>query len=145
MAGLIVDDVMTRHPRTMSSAATILAAYEAMSSGNFRHLPVLDGKRSIGIVSDRDILRHMPPLSHEPRDRAAHGQFLQRPIAEIMTQNPLTVLEGSPLEVVVELMLVNQVSAVLVEDQAATLRGIVTTVDVASALLRLLRGEISQR
>ncbi len=145
MSELRVDDVMTRNPRTVTAGASLLAAYECMSEGNFRHLPVVDGRKAVGILSDRDVLRHMPPLSRAPFDRAAHGDFLKRAVVEIMTQGPLSVPEGTSLEVAVELMLVNQVSAVLVVDDAEALRGILTMVDAAGVLLRLIRGELSAR
>ncbi|MHB8419261.1 MAG: CBS domain-containing protein [Myxococcales bacterium] len=138
-AEICVDDVMTRNPRSLSSTATALEAYEVMSEGNFRHLPIVEGRRPVGIVSDRDILRHMPAISTAPADRAAQGQFLQRPVVEIMTSNPLALPEGAPLDVAVELMLVNQVGAVLIVDRHEGLRGIVTMVDVAAVLLRMLR------
>jgi CBS domain-containing protein len=55
--GVSVADCMTQHPETIdASEATGLAA-SLMIHGGFRHLPVLDGERLVGIVSIRDLMR----------------------------------------------------------------------------------------
>jgi CBS domain-containing protein len=48
---------MTRNPQTISSDATIEEALERMLDGGFRHLPVMDGERMVGMISMRDLLR----------------------------------------------------------------------------------------
>jgi acetoin utilization protein AcuB len=112
-----------------------------MMSGNYRHLPVVDGPKTVGIVSERDLLAHMPPTAKGSVANSAHGQYLARPVGEIMTSGPITVNEDASLDAALELMLVNQVGTVLVVDAGGKLSGIVTMVDVAATLLRLLRGE----
>jgi CBS domain-containing protein len=49
-------DVMTKNPRTIEADKPFLHALQAMHEGGFRHLPVLDGERLLGIVSVRDAL-----------------------------------------------------------------------------------------
>jgi CBS domain-containing protein len=48
---------MTRHPQTISSDATIDEALQRMLDGGFRHLPVVDAGRMVGMLSMRDISR----------------------------------------------------------------------------------------
>lgn len=48
---------MTRGPQTISSEATIEEALGRMLEGGFRHLPVVDGGRMVGMLSMRDISR----------------------------------------------------------------------------------------
>jgi CBS domain-containing protein len=47
-------EVMTRHPATMPPASKAIDALRLMSDGGFRHVPVVDGGRIIGIVSHGD-------------------------------------------------------------------------------------------
>jgi CBS domain-containing protein len=54
-AGHIVDASMTRDPRTLPADATTGDALDAMLAGGFRHLPVTDGDRIVGMVSLRDL------------------------------------------------------------------------------------------
>ena len=49
-------DVMTAHPQTMSPDEPFLKALRLMHSRGYRHVPVVDHGRPIGVVSARDAL-----------------------------------------------------------------------------------------
>jgi len=48
---------MTRNPQTISSDATVDEALRRMLDGGFRHLPVTDDDRIVGMISMRDLSR----------------------------------------------------------------------------------------
>jgi acetoin utilization protein AcuB len=50
-----VVDAMTTHPVTVSLTDTIGLADELMNTNRIRQLPVVEDKRLVGIVTDRDI------------------------------------------------------------------------------------------
>lgn len=52
-----VSDWMTRNPETIEPGDTIDDALGLMNHGGFRHLPVTEGERLVGIISVRDLLR----------------------------------------------------------------------------------------
>jgi CBS domain-containing protein len=62
-----VGDWMTKHPETIESGDTTDHAAALMIHGGFRHLPVVDEGRIVGILSIRDLMR----VSLE--DRAPRG------------------------------------------------------------------------
>ncbi len=47
-------EVMTSDPDTIGPDATALEALRLMDDGGYRHLPIVTGGRSVGIVSRRD-------------------------------------------------------------------------------------------
>lgn len=49
-----LSEVMTADPRTMTPGATAIDALHLMQDGRFRHVPVIDEGRIIGIVSHGD-------------------------------------------------------------------------------------------
>ena len=49
-------DVMTTNPRVLSPNASFTAALELMHEGRFRHVPVVEDGRPIGMISVRDAL-----------------------------------------------------------------------------------------
>jgi CBS domain-containing protein len=55
--GTTVDDWMTHHPETIEPSDTTGHAAALMIHGGFRHLPVVDGGKAVGIVSIRDLMR----------------------------------------------------------------------------------------
>ena len=52
-----VGDWMTRHPETIEADDSTGHAAALMIHGGFRHLPVLNGGKPVGIVSIRDLMR----------------------------------------------------------------------------------------
>ena len=55
--GIKVGDAMTRAVKTTTLQTTVEQAMAAMTTGRFRHLPVLEGGRLIGIVSIGDVVK----------------------------------------------------------------------------------------
>jgi CBS domain-containing protein len=52
-----VSDWMTRHPETVDADDATGHAASLMIHGGFRHLPVVNGDRVVGIISIRDLMR----------------------------------------------------------------------------------------
>jgi CBS domain-containing protein len=50
-------EVMTANPDTVKSSDAVLHALELMNQHGYRHLPVVDGERLVGLVSIRDLYR----------------------------------------------------------------------------------------
>lgn len=50
-------EVMTANPDTVKSSDAVLHALELMNQHGYRHLPVVDGERLVGVVSIRDLYR----------------------------------------------------------------------------------------
>ena len=51
-----LEEVMTKSPDTIGPGATALDALRLMQDGGYRHLPVVDKGRVLGVVSRRDFL-----------------------------------------------------------------------------------------
>jgi CBS domain-containing protein len=52
-----VEQWMTRRPKTVGPESTVEDALDLMLSGGFRHLPVMEEGRVVGMVSIRDLSR----------------------------------------------------------------------------------------
>jgi CBS domain-containing protein len=50
-----VREWMTADPKTVSESTDPVEAVKIMLDGGFRHLPVVEGERAVGIVSIRDL------------------------------------------------------------------------------------------
>jgi CBS domain-containing protein len=61
-AELPVATFMTPNPETVSATDTLDFALHKMDCGGYRHLPVLQGERPVGMISVRDMLRHITRL-----------------------------------------------------------------------------------
>ena len=56
---LPVSDFMTSSPETVSPTDLLAVALGKMDVGGYRHLPVVVAGKPIGVISVRDILRHL--------------------------------------------------------------------------------------
>jgi CBS domain-containing protein len=73
----LVSDIMTPHPRTISPDRPFGHALHLMYEGEFRHVPVVENGRPLGMVSARDALT--PDLKQFASDldaRAHIGEIL---------------------------------------------------------------------
>jgi CBS domain-containing protein len=60
LAARPVSEFMTPNPQTLVANAKIAFAVQRMDVGGYRHLPIVDdGGELVGIISARDILRHL--------------------------------------------------------------------------------------
>lgn len=58
-AGLTLADVMTPDPVILRSGDPVAVAIHKMAVGGFRHVPIVKGREAIGVVSARDVFRHL--------------------------------------------------------------------------------------
>jgi CBS domain-containing protein len=54
-----VADYMTHHPETVGPTDSLAFALGKMAGGGYRHLPVVRDGQPVGVISVRDILRHV--------------------------------------------------------------------------------------
>jgi CBS domain-containing protein len=69
VAGLVPDyasrpvsEFMTTAPETVRSSDTLAFVLHKMDGGGYRHLPVVEGGQPLGMISVRDMLRHVTRL-----------------------------------------------------------------------------------
>lgn len=69
-----VSRFMTRKVSTCTENETIASIMERMTEGKFRHVPVVDHGRLVGIVSIGDVVKHR--LQQMERDSAAMRDYI---------------------------------------------------------------------
>jgi acetoin utilization protein AcuB len=119
---------MTSLPHTIGAEQTLAKAEKMMSEYRIRHLPVLQGGKLVGILSDRDV-----KLVESFKDVDAE----KTKVDEAYTPDPYITSPGANLEEVCAQMATHRYSCVLVCDNNK-LVGIFTWVDALKALDNLL-------
>lgn len=71
LAFLPVLQFMTRHPETVRPDHPLAFAVRLMDVGSYRHLPVVEDGRPVGMISVRDVLRHVLDICR-PRAKVGH-------------------------------------------------------------------------
>ena len=120
---------MTRQPWTIRADAPLTSAKQMMREHGIRHLPVLEGGKLVGIVSDRDVLQ---------LERFGHAAHESR-VEEAMSEDVYTADPDEPVDVVVEEMAVRKYGSTVVVKRGPGVEGIFTTVDGMQVLADVLR------
>jgi CBS domain-containing protein len=116
-----VSEVMTRDVRTVSPDQTAREAASFMLSEDAGSMPVSDGDRLIGMITDRDIAVR----------GVAKGYGPDTPISELMTSDIICAREEDDVEEVAAKMSAAQVRRMPVIDAEQRLCGIVSLGDLA--------------
>ncbi len=123
-AALTAADVMTPAPRTCSAFSSVLEATMIFRDVDCGAVPIVDGDRPIGILTDRDValaLSEFPDLE-------------SRPVTDVMTKGTVSVASSASLEQVQAAFNEQGFHRLLVVDSAGRLLGIIARGDLASHL-----------
>ncbi len=134
---LKVADYMTPNPVTISPSNSLRTAMQMMESGGFRRLPVVEGGKLVGIITDRDIrLAVNSPLVL--RDKWYDSYLLDHVGVEAcMTPDPVTVSPSTPLVEAARILRERKFSGLPVIDGSRVV-GIITVTDMLGCLINLL-------
>ena len=137
-----VAEIMTRDVVTVGEDDSLTNLRESLKTLRFRHLPVTDEDRLIGLVTETDLLgiasSNLLP-HHAAQDRDLQKRFRVR---DIMVRDVVTVHPGTPLQQAARLLLKQRFNCLPVVDEHGVLRGIVTSSDFTK-LIALGRPERS--
>ena len=127
---MIVASIMTKEVFTVRMDDTIGTMREILRTAPFHHLLVVEGRKLVGILSDRDVLRAISPflatLSATERDLT----ILNRKVHQIMTRRPITVDKHTNIEAAASAMLENNISCLPVTSANGEILGVVTLKDI---------------
>lgn len=117
-----VGEVMTQRPRAVTPQTPLNEVAEVMESDDVGAVPLVDGDRLVGIVTDRDIVVRAIAKGKDPRGM---------PASEVSSSELVTVHPDDNLSDALELMARYQVRRVAVTAEDDRLVGVVSQADVA--------------
>ena len=118
-----VRDVMTPNPATVSQGDEIREVAKIMAREDTGVVPVVDGKKVIGLITDRDIVVRLVAEGRDPAK--AH-------VGDAMTKQVRSVKEDTSVGEVLDLMSSAQVRRIPVVNTSDELVGIVSIGDLAT-------------
>jgi IMP dehydrogenase len=102
-------------PKTLPVTAQVKAAYEMMEKHHISGIPVLDGKKVVGIVTRRDLKYHRAD---------------ETPITEVMTKKLVTAPPNISLQKAKDLLYQAKVEKLILVDSKGQLVGLITIKDL---------------
>jgi len=142
-----VEDIMTEKVVCLEEQDNLAKVMDVMQQGKFRHVPIVDRqKKLVGIISDRDVLRHLPfrGCQRQPKTEVFRaGLFdvdLNEPVIKqttnrIMKRDVVHVPPGCSFHDAVKMLHEMSISCLPVTNDEKNILGIVTVTDVMRGLL----------
>ena len=121
-----VKDRMSRQPITTTPEATVDQALGLMRKHGIRHLPVLDGDRLVGLVTDTDL-----------RTAWLASQLEELSVGDLMHRDPIVVAAEDTVYQAARLLYHHKLTGLPVEEQGR-LVGIITLADMLGVFLDLM-------
>ena len=147
---MLTGQIMTQNVITVSPETAVAVAAETMLDHHISGLPVIENGKLVGIVTEGDFLRRAEIGTERKRPNwlqfilgsgpqaADYVQAHGRKVADIMTRDPLTVSESTPLQDLVVTMETRHVKRLPVM-RDGRLVGIVTRANLLRAISTLAR------
>lgn len=130
MGNAIVKDVMTKDLITISPNENLAKASELMEKNHFRHLPVVEGEKLIGILSKTDLLRlGFNDTLGDLEMQIGSNLYDILTVGQVMVAHPMFVGENMSLAEASEKMIEEQFHALPVVNEENEFSGIITTSD----------------
>lgn len=140
MINIKVKDLMTPDPKSIDIEENMLSAARLMIEKNFKHLVVTKNGELVGILSDRDVNRAIKSdrTHNNTMDLKLSDQYK---VNEFMTWPVYTIAESASIKFALEQMILQKVSALVVENDQRKMTGIVTTDDFLGMLMVQMQRE----
>lgn len=141
-----VSDIMQRSVVTVSPETPLREVGRLIFSLGLAGIPVVQDRKLVGIVTEKDILAKFHPSVREYMEDPVNtsdfeqmeknlGEYLNVPTKTIMSKNPTNISQDTPLVKAQSIMFVNQVSRLPIVDKAGNLIGIVSQGDIFRQLI----------
>lgn len=128
-----IQTVMTLVPHSIGKEQTLKQAKELMKKHEIRHLPVCEGGRILGVISERDI--HSAVAIDQAYD-------YQLTVNDILMPEPYIVSPTTKLDQIAQQMAERHIGCAVVEVDGKPV-GIFTAVDACRVLGQTLRNDTS--
>jgi acetoin utilization protein AcuB len=124
-----VERFMTRAPYTIGHDQPLARAHALMNEHGIRHLPVLEGRKLVGVVSQRD-LHFLETLQDVDPEVVT--------VSEAMSVDAYVVSTRATIRRVASTMAERKLGSAVVVDARERVIGVFTTIDALRALAELI-------
>ena len=129
-----VSKIMSTNLITISPSHSLVDAEKLFRKHKIRHIPVVNNKKIVGILSLTDLLRLSFVDTYEDDTHVDTAIYNMLGVEQVMVSNPVHVSSTKTIREVAEILSKNEFHALPVVD-GGNLVGIVTTTDLLNYLL----------
>ncbi len=139
MHTITVEHVMTQPVDVVTMDCSVRDIRAIFERGKYHHLLVEnEAGECVGVISDRDLLKHLSPFVGKLTERSADTATLNARAHQIMTRQLVAVRPRTTLRDAARIMLDHKVSCLPVLDAKRRCIGILTLRDIARLMIQAL-------
>ena len=127
---LSVEFIMCTNVHTVTPEASLGELKEIFERVDYHHLLVQEKGRLMGVVSDRDISRHLSPFLNTSGENRNDRKQLDMSGTELMSTQLITVSKETAIDSASILLLENNISCLPVTGAQQVIEGIVSWKDI---------------
>ena len=120
--GKSINELMSSNPATVESSSTVAEAAQIMKKEDVGLVPVVEGERLVGTLTDRDISIRVVAEGRDPQSTA---------VSDVASSDVVTIDPQQGLDEALRLMAEHQVRRLPVVEEDGRLVGVVAQADVA--------------
>ncbi|MFP4528499.1 MAG: CBS domain-containing protein [Candidatus Kapaibacterium sp.] len=126
-----VDEIMARNIFAVQIDDTVHEADEIMKRERVRHVPVLEGKKYVGLITERTLIEYSLRHLYDYEDNM--GEFARNKINDfekVMLRDIRMIFPEDSVRKAITIMLKEKVDCLPVVDWDQNLMGLVTSIDI---------------
>ena len=131
---MTVAEIMTTEVITASMDDTLGGIRKVFELNHFHHIPIVEGNRLAGIVSDRDVLKNLSSRADAANANNHALNTLKKKTHQIMTRKVITISPEDTIEEAVATMLEKKFNCLPVLERSGAIIGIVTKTDLLESV-----------
>ena len=135
---MFVAERMTKHPVSVTSAATIGDVDRLMKKHKFHRMIVVDNGKLVGYLSDRDVMRVSPSPATSLSKFEIRSLLDKLKVRDIMQKKVVTVAENATIEEAALIMYNNKVGGLPVISEVGAVVGIITATDILKTFVNVM-------
>ncbi|MGZ5817325.1 MAG: CBS domain-containing protein [Burkholderiaceae bacterium] len=125
-----VGQIMSGHPVSVGLDDSLGAVKDIFDNAKFHHLLVIEEGKLFGVVSDRDLLRHISPNIGTNNYTIKDLDTLKKRVHQIVTRQPISLHPEATIVDAVAIFNTHRISCIPIVDNENVPVGIITWRDI---------------
>jgi acetoin utilization protein AcuB len=127
---MLVDQVMSKEVHCVAPEEKLRKLRDIFNEVKYHHLLVREDNRLLGLLSDRDVMRHLSPFLGADQEKYKDRKLLDIQAKAIMSTEVISVEPSTPIVCAAILLMENNISCLPVVSEENSIVGILTWKDL---------------
>ncbi len=135
---MLVQHWMTREVISVEADTPFLEARLTLKERRIRHLPVVESRKLIGVVTDRDLKEAAPSGASSLDVYELNYLLLKMRVRDLIKREPITIRPSESVGRAAQLMHDHKIGCLPVVDETGDLVGMITETDLLAVMVEIL-------